>query len=199
MKKTISVIALVVILLGIAPQAMATAVNSNSKIQDDIEYYVQTDKAVYDLGENVEMLYRITNLSVEDVTFGPLPMPEWNFWVEKDGEYIWKAVNVYWGMQTEFTLSPGESKEFPAFNYPYVWNMRDDENNLVTTGDYSVIGGLYHGLGYYDYTKVNVPIEIVPEPTTFLFTILGAIALRAKHRSKTSQYNRRRPKRTPNE
>jgi len=34
-------------------------VNSNSITQNNIEYYMQTDKSVYDLGENVEMLYRV--------------------------------------------------------------------------------------------------------------------------------------------
>jgi hypothetical protein len=51
-----------VIVLSCAGMAGATLVNSNSIVQDDIEYYIQTNKAVYDLGENVEMLYRVTNL-----------------------------------------------------------------------------------------------------------------------------------------
>ena len=33
--------------------SVARAVNSNSIVQDDIEYYMQTDKSVYDLGEDV--------------------------------------------------------------------------------------------------------------------------------------------------
>ncbi len=49
--------------------AKANLVNSNSIVEDDIEYYMQTDKDVYDLGENVEMLYRVTNLGSEDVSF----------------------------------------------------------------------------------------------------------------------------------
>jgi len=137
-------------------------VNSNSKVVDGIEYYIQTDKSLYRLGEHVEMLYRVTNLGDEDVTFSSLPLPEWNFWVEKDGEYIWRAVNVWWGTITEFTLSPGESREFPAHDHPRIWNMRDKENNLVNVGKYSVIGGLYEGSGYYDHTKVSVPIRIIP-------------------------------------
>ncbi len=139
-------------------------VNSNSIVVDDVEYYIQTDKAVYNLGENVQMLYRVTNLGDEDVTFSSLPLPEWNFWVEKHGENIWRAVNVWWAVITEFTLSPGESKEFPALSFPYVWNMRDDENNLVNVGKYNVIGGLYAGSGLWDFTRISVGIKIVPEP-----------------------------------
>jgi hypothetical protein len=61
-KKTI----LVVLVLGTAQVAKANLVNSNSIIQDGIEYYIQTDKFVYDLGENVEILYRVTNLRDEE-------------------------------------------------------------------------------------------------------------------------------------
>lgn len=68
MKKIIPAIALVVLVLGTASFAMAIP-DSNSTVLDDIEYYVQTDKSVYDLGENVEMLYRVTNLGDEDETF----------------------------------------------------------------------------------------------------------------------------------
>jgi hypothetical protein len=180
MKTIISKIGLLVLVLGIAPFAMATLVDSNSITQDGIEYYFQTDKSIYNLGENVEMLYRVTNLGVEDVTFSSLPLPEWNFWVEKDGEHIWRAINIWYGTITGFTLSSGESREFPALSHPYVWDMRDDENNLVTMGTYSVIGGLYEGSGHYDYTKVNVPIGIVPEPATLILLMTGGLLLNRK-------------------
>ena len=45
----------VVLVLAFAGMAGATIVNPNSIIIDEIEYYVQTDKSVYDLGENVEI------------------------------------------------------------------------------------------------------------------------------------------------
>ena len=97
-----------IVTLVLAGCATANLVDSNSIIEDDIEYYLQTDKAVYDLGENVELLYRITNLSDGDVTFSFPHFPEWNFWVEKDGEHIWRAVNGWYTVITVFTLSSGE-------------------------------------------------------------------------------------------
>ena len=136
-------------------------VNSNSKVVDGIEYYIQTDKAVYNLGENVEMLYRVTNLGDEEVTFGFPGSPEWNFWVERDGENIWTAVEGWWWIGSGFTLAPSEYKE-----YPYLWDMRDHENNLlVNVGGYSVIGGLDGAATeFYDFTRISVGIKIVPEP-----------------------------------
>jgi hypothetical protein len=139
------------------------SVNSNSIVEDGIEYYVQTDKAVYVLGEDVEMLYRVTNLRDEEVTFSVLPSPPWNFWVRVDGNDIFRAVNGWWGVPTEFTLGPDECKEFPDSTLPYAWDMRDKNGNIVNAGEYLVIGGLYSGSGLYDYTKVGVPIKIISE------------------------------------
>ncbi len=51
--------------LALAGSAKATLINSNTVVEDEIEYYVQTDKSVYDLGEDVEILYRITNSGTE--------------------------------------------------------------------------------------------------------------------------------------
>jgi hypothetical protein len=183
MKTIISAIGFAVLLLWITPIAMAT-LNSNSIIKDGIEYYTQTDKSVYNLGEDVQMLYRVTNLRDEAVTFSfPHMPPVWNFWVEKDGENIWRAITgLQYGI-IEFTLSPGEYREFPDWNPPYIWHMRDNENNLVTAGEYSVIGGLYDGYGYYDYTKVDVPIEIVPEPGSLFLLTGGIIYLTRKRKT----------------
>jgi hypothetical protein len=162
------------VLLGIAPIATAT-LNSNSIVQYGIEYYVQTDKSIYELGENVEMLYRVTNLRDEDVTFHFGGSPVWNFWVEKNGENIWTAVESWYGVLVDFTLSPGESKEFPDGNPPYIWDMRDSEDNLINVGEYDVIGGLDGGAPEPDYdSMVSVPIIVVPEPSS-LALLLGCI------------------------
>ena len=131
--------------------------NSNSIIKDNIEYCMQTDKKDYKLGENVEMLYMVTNLKDEDVTFRFPHSPQYNFWIEKDGKVIWRAINGWWTVETEFTLSPNNSKKFN-----YIWDMRDNKNILVNVGKYSAIGGLYAGTGNYVNTKVSVPIEIIP-------------------------------------
>ena len=60
---------MLILVLGTAQSAIATPVNSNSIIADGIEYYVQSDKAVYDVEDNIEMLYKVTNLTSEPVTF----------------------------------------------------------------------------------------------------------------------------------
>lgn len=180
-KKILKKLACVCIsILFMTVSAKATLVNSNSIVQDGIEYYIQTDKAVYDLGESVEMLYRVTNLRDEEVSFAFPNTPEWNFWVERDGQSIWRAVNGWYTMGCGFTLNPGESKQFPTYNPPYIWDMRDSENNLVDVGEYSVIGGLDGGTGEYDSTGVPVLIEIVPEPATILLFGLSMLLVKAR-------------------
>ena len=154
---------------------------SNSMIVDDIEYYMQTDDSIYNLGEDIEMLYRVTNLSSEEVTFIFGGSPEWNFWAEKNEENIWTAVEGWWAIGSGFTLAPSEYKEFP-----YIWDMRDNEDHLIVTGEYDMIGGLDGGTSIstkeYEFTEVSVPIAVVPEPCTLAFIMIGLPVLFRKRK-----------------
>jgi hypothetical protein len=183
MKTIISAIALVVLVLGIAQQAMAT-LNSNSIVEDGIEYYIQTDKSVYDLGENVEMLYRVTNLGIENATFdftsGPVD-DRCDYIVEKDGERIWdNLVRPRARVITYLTLSPLESKEFTM-----PWNMTDFGGHQVVPGSYDVTGVLGDLWFAYPerYVPVSVSIEIIPEPASLLLFGAGLFGLLARNRT----------------
>jgi hypothetical protein len=177
------------VLLCTGGLATATAVNSNSVVIDNIEFYVQTDKSVYNFGETVQMLYMVTNLSSQNVTYIFGQSPVWNFWVQKDGVQIWQG---WWSglpTVTGLTLAPGDTKEFPtlAENPPFKWNLKDSSGISVGAGNYTVLGGLYRPDHSYDYTKVSVPIEIIPEPTTFLLLTIGAVISKVtQHRYRNS-------------
>ncbi len=163
--------------------------NSNSIVQDGIEYYVQTDKAVYDLGENVEMLYRVTNLGDEDVTLGLVvcdPLAYYDFRIMQDGSQIWQYpyLSVVLGF-TFFHLGPYESKEGQT-----IWNMMNDNGTLQTDDDFPVNPGIYNVIGELDLVSgervpVSVSIQIIPEPATFLFLVFGSLLL-----TNLSQYRR---------
>jgi len=171
-------------ILFLLPVCANATINSNSKVLDGIEYYVQTDKSTYQPGENVEMLYKITNLSEQSITLRVANDPAWNFWAEKDGSQIWQAVNGWWEVETQFTLAPGQSYQFPDWGpsplSPFLWNLKDSTGNIVGIGNYDITGGLF-GL---DNTKVSVPIVITPEPTSLIFLAIGLPVVRTFLRRK---------------
>ena len=164
--------------LAVTCQARATVVNWNSIEVNDVEYYVQTDKLTYGLSEEVEMLYRITNLGQESITFTLPHSPVWNFWAETGGQCIWTGMYSKLPVVTSLTLEPSGSVEFPEYNPPFMWDLRDDTGVLVQLGEYFIIGGIDHPQGYYDYTKVPVQIEVVPEPASVFFLSIGLPFLR---------------------
>lgn len=164
--------------------ASIVPVNSNSKVLDGIEYYIQTDKFTYQLGENVEMLFKVTNLNDYSVTFHIPFMPEYDFWVQKDGVEIWSKGNGFLPVAGQFTLEQYESWICPGLNTPYLWNMRDSANNLVGLGTYNVIGGIAIISEPHIDTTVSVPIQIVPEPSTIFLLITGLFGICIKkHRN----------------
>jgi hypothetical protein len=183
MKKAIITIGLVSLILGIAPFAMAVP-NSNSIVEDGIEYYVQTDKSVYNLGENVEMLFRVTNLTDEDVQIGCSRTGEFNLLMEKNDESVWALAHWFLWYSPGVELSAGGSK-----NIPYIWDMIDDNDNLVAPGIYDVIGVMYNepwnydNHGSYTPTTVAVPITIVPEPGSLALLLGGMVYLTRKRKS----------------
>lgn len=134
-------------------------VNSNSILKDGIEYYMQTDKFIYNSGEEVKMLYRVTNLTDQDVTFNFTDQVQHYFTVKDDGNLIWDAPKVGFPALSCFTLSPNGYKE-----YSENWDMVDNQGVLIVPGNYEITGSLHPILlGDKDkYVPVSVQIEIIP-------------------------------------
>lgn len=140
----------------------AKAIDSNSIIQEDIEYYIQTDKSVYDLGEDVDVLYRVTNLSDEDVeykfTYGPIDNTcDWM--VDKDELRIWD--NLGRGattVLTSFNLGPSE-----FYEYTHTWNMTYKNGDNIFPGNHNVTGVLGYPPDHERYVPVSVPITITTD------------------------------------
>jgi len=104
-------------------------------------------------------------------------IPVYNFWVEKNNQNVWTGVRSWYLMGKGLTLIPGQLIEFPEHEPAFLWNMKDNTDNLVSTGIYDVIGGLDHG---HEYSIVSVPIEIIPEPITLLIICTGIPLLRKR-------------------
>jgi len=149
--------------------------NSNSIVIEDIEYYFLTDKSVYNLVENVNMTYRVTNLRDQNVTFRFSTTLQRNFWIDKNEINVWRAYDGGFTIPTEFTLAPGDNKTFTC-----IWDMKNKQGELVDVGNYIATGGLHSFTGSYDFTRVSVDIVVVPEPATILLLAMGTLLVRGR-------------------
>jgi hypothetical protein len=145
-----------------------TPVNSNSVVKDGIEYYLQTNKSVYHLGEDVEILYRITNVSEDPLEIAGILNCEyaWSHFVIRDSnntgiwEYIRGVPPCGW---TTLHLDPHECKE-----YQKTWNMINDNGTWKKDDDFPAGPGSYNITGELELdggcerVPVSVRIKIIP-------------------------------------
>lgn len=177
-----------IVTLALAGCAKATLLNSNAIVQDGIEYYIQTDKSVYSLGENVEMLYRVNNVSGDPVDMGMVykgPLCDF-FVIDNDNTDVWQFLRVPPPSDWEMLhLEPDESKEFQI-----TWDMISDNGTFFDPDDdYPVGPGLYNITGELRLldsssdrkVPISVSIEVVPEPATILLFGLGGLLLRKRN------------------
>ena len=178
-----AIVALVMLAGATGGKANTVPVNANSTVQDGIEYYMQTDKFVYNLGESVQMLYRVKNLGDMDVEFrfsyGPIDNT-CNWMVDKNELRIWDNLGrPATGVITWFVLNPSESKEYTQF-----WSMSYNNGDPIMPGIYDITGVLSYYTGYERYVPVSVQVEIIPEPTSLLFLGMGCAGLLVRRRNK---------------
>ena len=154
--------------------AKATLVDSNSIVRDGIEYYIQTDKSVYDLGEDVEILYRITNLTDEEWRVTGAASLRFIFVAPKGAEWfesIWYWVEPSPPGTAGFTLQPNGSVEVSV-----VWPQIDTQGTPHELGDDTqVTPGIYRITGRLKPTNTNVAVDItiVPEPGSLILFVVG--------------------------
>ena len=174
-------IVLMIVILALSALTKKTiAVNSNSEIKDGVAYYLQTDKFVYNLEEDVEMLYRVTNLTENTVDIGEVVdgEPSWyHFAITDDGN------NEIWHYPWYIPLCPPEIlslEPYQSIEYQIVWNMMNDNGTSYEYDDYPVGPGIYDIMGELNlYSGERVPIfvaiEAIPEPATIALLGVGFI------------------------
>jgi len=127
-------------------------------------YFLDTDKAVYQLGEQVHAVHRLTNEGDEDYRLQKITTPVFDLWVlDIDGDKIWSYnMIVLPGNAGWLTVAPGES-----VLREYTWDMTDYQGNFVSPGAYELVGVIYGG------AHVRTGITVVPEPTTLGVVLAG--------------------------
>jgi len=163
-----------IVILAIAGCAKANLVNSNSIVEDGIEYYIQTDKAVYNLGEDVEILYRISNLTDQEWTVIDVGSLRFIYVAPKGAEWfdaIWEWFEPAPPGTNGFTLQPNGSVEVTA-----VWPQIDMQGTPVDPGDDTQVPpGIYSITARLRPTDTNVAVDvtIVPEPCSLILFVVG--------------------------
>jgi hypothetical protein len=181
----------IVIVLSVAITANAE-ITSNSMVIDDIEYYIQADNSIYDLGQDVEILHRITNLGEEEWSITTL-VPSMRIIVEEkvgeDFNPIWPwDWDIYPAHHIDFILQPEESAEISA-----IWPQIDQKGTGDISDDVQVSPGIYRLGGIFSSYSlppidddISLSITIVPEPATICLVAFGfaGIILSRKQRDK---------------
>ena len=136
--------------------------------QENVEYYIHTNKLDYNSGETVQILYRVTNRSNKPVDLGysVLGLFSCRFDITDDeGKRVWKWPWVTpLGPSRHFRLGPYESKEFELN-----WDMINDNGTLRTDDDFAAGPGIYNIAG-----ELNIEPEEDRVPVSVSVTIEGS-------------------------
>jgi hypothetical protein len=135
-----------------------------------IQYVLETDKDVYQLGENVHATQKVVNPTPWELTLELKMMPGFDLWVLDDGEKIWSEHTDFFMYGSRVIVGPGET-----LRRDYVWDMRDSNGELVLSGDYEIKSVIY-GAG----ENVSKTIAIVPEPAAFGIMLFNVVVLLRK-------------------
>ncbi len=131
---------------------------------DSILYTLELPGVAFTFGDTVRMAYRITNERAEPVTFTfPTTCHDW-FGVYPEGcgpldpdcPSTWHAGWGCYQMFTDFTLDPGQTKEF-VLN----WRQHTDEGYRAPSGSYAAWGSL-QSPDYFEPLLLSVPFRIDP-------------------------------------
>jgi hypothetical protein len=139
----------------------------------ELVYRIETDKPVYQLGEEVHITHQALNRGDADVTIQFGWEPGFEFFILAGEETIEPWLQARSPVIWRLTLSPGES-----YATEWTWDMTDMEGNLLALGSYDIVGVSHGGpdpvLPGMDRPDVPVAtIVIIPEPAMVGLLLMG--------------------------
>jgi len=158
-----------VVLALSAPQASAVLTGT-------IAIELETDKTGYQLGEEVHIVYRVSNMSDCTAEWSFAETPGWDVWAFEnptdlsmeelllEQEPIWTAVWIFTG-PGGYGQEAGEIMEMD-----FVWDLSDIQGNPVLPNEYELVAVVYGSVGSscgasLDLSNAHVHIAVVPEPS----------------------------------
>ncbi len=142
--------------------------SANTIMKDGMECTIEVDRPVYQVGEHVQILFRVTNVTDEVII---LSFPS-SCQVAFD---IWRGTAVVWyypwtkmSGETSFELSPGEVKEWStewnAIDFNGSFSFEPENHIPAVPGIYEIVVRLGCNLldGDANYAIMTLPIEIIP-------------------------------------
>jgi hypothetical protein len=132
-----------------------------------LEYYFETDKTTYALGETVQTVFRLSNGFPWTEQFQLPQQPAYDLEVWHDDTLIWHKNHgsLIFPVFSSLSIEPGEVLELRNS-----WDLYESSGSFVETGQYTV-RSVYRGV-----RTMSVPITVVPEPGS-LSVLLGAMGV----------------------
>jgi len=183
-------VTIILILVGYAKETKATYVDANA-VEEGLEYYIRIDKGVYDLGENIELLHRLTNVGNETLNVSEFGIYTLSLELTRpQGDTLFSPYfgppfpPMPPGLPYIITLNPGEYIETQWLITSGRWGADREwvEEPFSTVGQYSITSK--YDNSWLDPHQGPLALEpdaldfvIIPEPASIFLFVLGLASL----------------------
>ena len=178
-------------ILFITANVKATFVDANA-VEEGLEYYIRIDKGVYDLGEPIEMLCKVTNVGDEILNVAEFGIYSISLELTRpEGDTLFATYfgppfpPMPPGLPDIISLNPGEYIEtlWPITSDRWGTNGEWVEEPFSTVGQYSISSKYLTFIligGPSSLVSGPLDFEIIPEPATVLLLGLGVLLIKGR-------------------
>jgi hypothetical protein len=138
-----------------------TIIDQASKVSK-VDYKVETDKAVYNLGEPIQITFTVTNLDKDTVTFTFFSTCQFDMNATTDSDtWVWTSSSCSVAFTTlqpiaKLSLAQGGSQKYEA-----TWYQKDYNNKQQVPAGTYIIGACFTPIGKACGRDASIPITIV--------------------------------------